>query len=188
PPGGGSSRRPGTWSRAGPNALPRSCERRLTCTLPSSEAFWVDIRVSAHSPDDPEAGVGARLATRAVALEQPDDEGGAEDGEDEAARAAEQQPADDAAEDRATDADEDRLADGHGVGAGNRKAPESADYQSRQNDHDDQAEHVASVTHRMMDVLAEITANVWQVRAEVGQMVAEGDELVILESMKMEIP
>ena len=40
----------------------------------------------------------------------------------------------------------------------------------------------------MMDVLAEITANVWQVRAEVGQMVAEGDELVILESMKMEIP
>ena len=132
--------------------------------------------------------MGARLATRAVALEQPDDEGGAEDGEDEAARAAEQQPADDAAEDRATDADEDRLADGHGVGAGNRKAPESADYQSRQNDHDDQAEHVASVTHRMMDVLAEITANVWQVRAEVGQMVAEGDELVILESMKMEIP
>ena len=40
----------------------------------------------------------------------------------------------------------------------------------------------------MMDVLAEITANVWQVRAEVGQMVAEGDELMILESMKMEIP
>jgi len=40
----------------------------------------------------------------------------------------------------------------------------------------------------MTDVLAEITANVWQVRAEVGQMVAEGDELVILESMKMEIP
>jgi biotin carboxyl carrier protein len=40
----------------------------------------------------------------------------------------------------------------------------------------------------MIDVLAEITANVWQVRAEVGQMVAEGDELVILESMKMEIP
>jgi biotin carboxyl carrier protein len=38
------------------------------------------------------------------------------------------------------------------------------------------------------DVLAEITANVWQVVAEEGQMVAEGDELVILESMKMEIP
>jgi biotin carboxyl carrier protein len=38
------------------------------------------------------------------------------------------------------------------------------------------------------DVLAEITANVWQVRVEVGQSVAEGDELVILESMKMEIP
>jgi len=40
----------------------------------------------------------------------------------------------------------------------------------------------------MSEVRAEITANVWQVRTEVGQEVAEGDELVILESMKMEIP
>ena len=40
----------------------------------------------------------------------------------------------------------------------------------------------------MTEVKAEITANVWQVPAEVGQTVAEGDELVILESMKMEIP
>ena len=40
----------------------------------------------------------------------------------------------------------------------------------------------------MADVLAEITANVWQVPAQVGQTVAEGDELAILESMKMEIP
>ena len=39
-----------------------------------------------------------------------------------------------------------------------------------------------------MDVTAEITANVWQVRTEIGATVAEGDELVILESMKMEIP
>jgi len=39
-----------------------------------------------------------------------------------------------------------------------------------------------------VEVQAEITANVWQVRVEVGQAVAEGDELVILESMKMEIP
>jgi biotin carboxyl carrier protein len=38
------------------------------------------------------------------------------------------------------------------------------------------------------EVRAEITANVWQVRTEVGATVAEGDELVILESMKMEIP
>jgi biotin carboxyl carrier protein len=38
------------------------------------------------------------------------------------------------------------------------------------------------------EVRAEITANVWQVRTEVGASVAEGDELVILESMKMEIP
>ena len=40
----------------------------------------------------------------------------------------------------------------------------------------------------MVEVRAEITANVWQVRVEVGQRVEIGDELVILESMKMEIP
>ena len=40
----------------------------------------------------------------------------------------------------------------------------------------------------MVEVRAEITANVWQVRVEAGQQVAPGDELVILESMKMEIP
>jgi biotin carboxyl carrier protein len=40
----------------------------------------------------------------------------------------------------------------------------------------------------MTEVRAEITANVWQVPAEVGQQVEEGDELAILESMKMEIP
>jgi acetyl-CoA carboxylase biotin carboxyl carrier protein len=40
----------------------------------------------------------------------------------------------------------------------------------------------------MPEVRAEITANVWQVRVEVGQSVKVGDELVILESMKMEIP
>jgi biotin carboxyl carrier protein len=40
----------------------------------------------------------------------------------------------------------------------------------------------------MTEVRAEITANVWQVRTEVGAEVAQGDELVILESMKMEIP
>ena len=40
----------------------------------------------------------------------------------------------------------------------------------------------------MTEVKAEITANVWQVRTEVGASVVEGDELIILESMKMEIP
>ena len=40
----------------------------------------------------------------------------------------------------------------------------------------------------MPEIKAEITANVWQVRVEVGQRVDTGDELVILESMKMEIP
>jgi biotin carboxyl carrier protein len=40
----------------------------------------------------------------------------------------------------------------------------------------------------MHEIRAEITANVWQVPVDEGQMVAEGDEIVILESMKMEIP
>jgi biotin carboxyl carrier protein len=40
----------------------------------------------------------------------------------------------------------------------------------------------------MHEIRAEIAANVWQVVVEEGQMVAEGDEIVILESMKMEIP
>ena len=40
----------------------------------------------------------------------------------------------------------------------------------------------------MHEIRAEITANVWQVSVEEGQMVAEGDEICILESMKMEIP
>ena len=40
----------------------------------------------------------------------------------------------------------------------------------------------------MTEVRAEITANVWQVNVEVGQAVAEGDTIAILESMKMEIP
>jgi acetyl-CoA carboxylase biotin carboxyl carrier protein len=40
----------------------------------------------------------------------------------------------------------------------------------------------------MIEVLAEIAANVWQVPGEVGQMIAEGDVIAILESMKMEIP
>ena len=40
----------------------------------------------------------------------------------------------------------------------------------------------------MTEVYAEIAANVWQVPAEVGQQLEEGDTIAILESMKMEIP
>jgi acetyl-CoA carboxylase biotin carboxyl carrier protein len=40
----------------------------------------------------------------------------------------------------------------------------------------------------MAEVRAEIAANVWQVLVQAGAAVSEGDELVILESMKMEIP
>jgi biotin carboxyl carrier protein len=40
----------------------------------------------------------------------------------------------------------------------------------------------------MAEVLAEMVANVWKVVAGPGDQVATGDPLVILESMKMEIP
>ncbi len=39
-----------------------------------------------------------------------------------------------------------------------------------------------------MEIRAELTATVWKVVANEGSTVAEGDELLILESMKMEIP
>ncbi len=37
-------------------------------------------------------------------------------------------------------------------------------------------------------VLAEVSGSVWKVEATDGQQVAEGDTLLVLESMKMEIP
>jgi acetyl-CoA carboxylase biotin carboxyl carrier protein len=40
----------------------------------------------------------------------------------------------------------------------------------------------------MAEVRAEMVANVWKVVAAAGDQVADGDTLVILESMKMEIP
>ncbi len=40
----------------------------------------------------------------------------------------------------------------------------------------------------MAEVLSEMVANVWKVLVAEGDEVAEGDTLVILESMKMEIP
>lgn len=38
------------------------------------------------------------------------------------------------------------------------------------------------------EVRAEMTANVWKVLAKPGDSLSEGDQIVILESMKMEIP
>ena len=40
----------------------------------------------------------------------------------------------------------------------------------------------------MHKVRSEITGSVWKVEVVVGQAVVEGDTLVIVESMKMEIP
>ncbi|MEP6463482.1 MAG: biotin/lipoyl-binding carrier protein [Frankiaceae bacterium] len=38
------------------------------------------------------------------------------------------------------------------------------------------------------EVVAEMVANVWKIVVAVGDSVSDGDTLVILESMKMEIP
>jgi acetyl-CoA carboxylase biotin carboxyl carrier protein len=40
----------------------------------------------------------------------------------------------------------------------------------------------------LSDVEAHITGTVWKIECEIGQQVEEGDTLVILESMKMEMP
>ena len=40
----------------------------------------------------------------------------------------------------------------------------------------------------MADVRAELVGNLWKIVVEVGQQVDEDDTLMILESMKMEIP
>jgi acetyl-CoA carboxylase biotin carboxyl carrier protein len=39
-----------------------------------------------------------------------------------------------------------------------------------------------------IEITSEITGNVWKVEVKVGDSVSEGQILVILESMKMEIP
>ncbi len=38
------------------------------------------------------------------------------------------------------------------------------------------------------EIESEVAGNVWKVEAKAGDQVAEGDVLIILESMKMEIP
>ena len=40
----------------------------------------------------------------------------------------------------------------------------------------------------MSDVEAHITGTVWKIEVEVGDSVQEGDTVVVLESMKMEMP
>ena len=40
----------------------------------------------------------------------------------------------------------------------------------------------------MADIEAHITGNVWKIEVGVGDEIEEGDTVVILESMKMEIP
>ena len=40
----------------------------------------------------------------------------------------------------------------------------------------------------MPDVEAHITGTVWKIECQVGQAIDEGDTVVILESMKMEMP
>ena len=40
----------------------------------------------------------------------------------------------------------------------------------------------------LAEVEAPITGTVWRIECEIGQSVEEGDALVILESMKMELP
>ena len=40
----------------------------------------------------------------------------------------------------------------------------------------------------IIDVKTEITGNVWKIEAEIGQSMSEDEPIMVLESMKMEIP
>lgn len=39
-----------------------------------------------------------------------------------------------------------------------------------------------------MDISAHITGTIWQINVAVGDSIEEGDEVIVLESMKMEMP
>jgi acetyl-CoA carboxylase biotin carboxyl carrier protein len=40
----------------------------------------------------------------------------------------------------------------------------------------------------MQEVVAHITGTVWKITVAVGDVISDGDELVVIESMKMEMP
>lgn len=40
----------------------------------------------------------------------------------------------------------------------------------------------------IIDVLSEVTGTVWKINATIGQSLTEDDEIILVESMKMEIP
>jgi acetyl-CoA carboxylase biotin carboxyl carrier protein len=48
--------------------------------------------------------------------------------------------------------------------------------------------HIAYPTMARIEIKSEITGTVWQVKAKPGDKVESGDTLVVIESMKMEIP
>ena len=52
----------------------------------------------------------------------------------------------------------------------------------------ERADEQESKEDTLPEVEAHITGTVWKVECEIGQDVTEGDTLVILESMKMEMP
>jgi acetyl-CoA carboxylase biotin carboxyl carrier protein len=39
-----------------------------------------------------------------------------------------------------------------------------------------------------VDVISEMTGSIWKILTQVGQDVSEGDTLILIEAMKMEIP
>ncbi len=39
-----------------------------------------------------------------------------------------------------------------------------------------------------MDIAAHITGTIWEIKVAVGDSVEEGDEVIVLEAMKMEMP
>ena len=65
---------------------------------------------------------------------------------------------------------------------------ENVDLVASGHDHSEVGGHRWVSCQPMPDVEAHITGTVWKIECTVGQQVDEGDTLVILESMKMEMP
>src|SRR2546421_2286550 len=138
-----------------------------------------------------------RPATARLAHD-PDDERGPEDRRDEAGcvAGAPDDPADDPGEERPGEPGQHRAQATHRLASGDGEAAERPDDEAAEREPDDESDHPGSLprcprrvtTSRsvVVEVAAEIAANVWQVPTAVGHVVAAGDTIAILESMKME--
>src|SRR2546423_7061948 len=79
-------------------------------------------------------------SSRLAALDEPDDQRRAQDGQDEAARATEEQAPDETAEQGPTDAHRDRHRDAHGIGPRDDQATQRTDDEAAHDEQQDETD------------------------------------------------